>query len=71
MPSKKVEYNMKYNQGHYVRIPLDVTIPEYNALREYTQATGQPVNGLLREQIRDLVPKDIMERHANDTERAK
>lgn len=71
MPSKKVIYNMEYNKQHYVRIPLDVTIPEYNALREYTSASGKSANGLLREAIRATVPSDMMEKHKNDTEKMK
>lgn len=71
MPSNKVVYNMKYNRSHYVRVPLDITIPEYNALYEYTQESGKSINGSLRDCIRDLVPADILKKHENDTERSK
>lgn len=66
---KYSDYKMKYNREHFVRIPLDATMQEYNAIREYAESIGSGVNTLLRGWIKEHVPAEIMEKHKNDKER--
>ena len=67
----KIEYNMNYNKKHYVRVPLDMPIPEYNALKEHCRENGIAMNTLIRNLVQDIVPLEILEKHMNDTEKEK
>lgn len=45
----------KYKAENWKRVPLDLPINECNALKEYTQATGQTVSGFLRKIIKENI----------------
>lgn len=49
---------LKYKAKAYKRIPLDVKIEEYEALREYTEKTGESVNGFIRRIIKENISLD-------------
>lgn len=45
----------KYRTKAYKRIPLDVKIEEYNALKEYAEKNGESINGFIRRIIKENV----------------
>ena len=45
----------KYKEKEYKRIPLDVRISEYNALKDYCEKNGKKINGFIRELIRENI----------------
>jgi len=66
----KNEYNQKYNKAHYVRIPLDVKVPEYNALKEYCSEHDIGMNTFLRDFIKvTMYDAGLLQKHENDTKK--
>ena len=61
--------HLEYHKTHYVRVALDVKIPEYNALADYAKQQGKAINGLLREWMAEKIPEEIIEAHKNDIEK--
>lgn len=51
----QMKATMKYKAKAYKRIPLDVRIEEYEALKRYTDKTGESVNGFIRRIIRENI----------------
>ena len=49
------EATAKYKAKAYKRIPLDVKIEEYEALKDYTERTGEPINGFIRRIIKENI----------------
>jgi len=45
----------KYKEKAYKRIPLDVRIEEYGAIKNYVDCTGQTVNGFIRKLINEKI----------------
>lgn len=46
---------LKYKAKAYKRIPLDVRIEEYEALKDYCNRSGESINGFLRRIIKENV----------------
>lgn len=53
----QVKATLKYKAKAYKRIPLDVKIEEYEALKEYTDSTGESINGFIRRIIKENIEK--------------
>ena len=53
----QVRATMKYKAKAYKRIPLDMKIEEYEALKEYTDNTGESINGFIRRIIKENIKK--------------
>ncbi|MCI8550281.1 MAG: hypothetical protein HFI68_06810 [Lachnospiraceae bacterium] len=53
----QVRATLKYKAKAYKRIPLDIKIEEYEALKEYTRNTGESVNGFIRRIIKENIKK--------------
>lgn len=51
----QVKATLKYKAKAYKRIPLDVRLEEYEALKEYTKRTGESINGFIRRIIRENI----------------
>lgn len=51
----QVKATMKYKAKAYKRIPLDVRVGEYEALKEYTEKTGESINGFIRRIIKENI----------------
>lgn len=51
----QVEATLRYKAKAYKRIPLDVKIEEYEALKQYTDKTGESINGFIRRIIRESI----------------
>lgn len=51
----QVKATLKYKAKAYKRIPLDVRIEEYEALKEYTEKTGESINGFIRRIIKENI----------------
>lgn len=49
---------LKYKAKAYKRIPLDMKIEEYEALKEYTDNTGESINGFIRRIIKEKIERD-------------
>ncbi len=49
------EATAKYKAKAYKRIPLDVRVEEYEALKAYTDKTGEPINGFIRRIIKENI----------------
>lgn len=47
--------SLKYKGKAWKRIPLDVPIGEYEALKDYADKTGQPINGFIRKIIKENI----------------
>lgn len=45
----------KWKSANMKRIPLDVRTEEYEALRAFCEQNGEPVNGFIRQLIRDAI----------------
>lgn len=45
----------KYKAKAYKRIPLDVKLEEYDALKKYTERTGESINGFIRRIIKENI----------------
>lgn len=45
----------KYKAANYKRIPLDVPIKEYDAIKEAATAAGVSVNGIIREAVKEKI----------------
>ena len=54
----QVRATLKYKAKAYKRIPLDMKIEEYEALKEYTDNTGESINGFIRRIIKENIKKD-------------
>lgn len=67
--SKKSNYNVEYNKKHYVRIPLDVKVSEYNALKEFCSEQKIGINTFIRNLLNEAIPKELLEKHKDDTEK--
>ncbi len=53
----QVRATLKYKAKAYKRIPLDMKIEEYEALKEYTDNTGESINGFIRRIIKEEIEK--------------
>lgn len=53
----QIKATLKYKAKAYKRIPLDVKIEEYEALKEYTENTGESINGFIRRIIKENIEK--------------
>lgn len=53
----QIEATMKYKAKAYKRIPLDVRIEEYEAIKEYTEKSGESINGFIRRIIKENIKK--------------
>jgi len=51
----QVKATMKYKARAYKRIPLDVRIEEYEALKEFTEKNGESINGFIRRIIKENI----------------
>lgn len=51
----QMEATLRYKAKSYKRIPLDVRIEEYEALKQYTEKTGESINGFIRRIIKENV----------------
>lgn len=51
----QVRATLKYKAKAYKRIPLDMKIEEYEALKEYTDNTGESINGFIRRIIKENI----------------
>lgn len=51
----QMKATLKYKAKAYKRIPLDVRIEEYEALKEYTDKTGESINGFIRRIIKKAI----------------
>lgn len=51
----QVKATLKYKEKAYKRIPLDVRIEEYEALKKYTEKTGESINGFIRKIIKENI----------------
>lgn len=51
----QIKATQKYKAKAYKRIPLDVRIEEYHALKAYTDQTGESINGFIRRIIRENI----------------
>lgn len=69
---KKGEHNFNqiaYLKENYIRVPLDLRVPVYNALSEYSKQTGEPINTMLKRWISENVPQDLVDAHKDDKEK--
>ena len=48
----QIKATLKYKAKAYKRIPLDVRIEEYEALKKYTEKSGETINGFIRRSIK-------------------
>lgn len=53
----QIRATLKYKAKAYKRIPLDMKIEEYEALKEYTDNTGESINGFIRRIIKENIEK--------------
>ena len=53
----QVRATLKYKAKAYKRIPLDMKIEEYEALKEYTDNIGESINGFIRRIIKENIKK--------------
>lgn len=53
----QVRATLKYKAKAYKRIPLDMKLEEYEALKEYTDNTGESINGFIRRIIKENIKK--------------
>lgn len=52
------EYVRKYKEKYIKRIPLDVRIEEYEAIKAYAHARGETVNGFIKRAIKETMLSD-------------
>lgn len=51
----QIKATQKYKAKAYKRIPLDVRIEEYDALKKYTEKSGETINGFIRRIIKENI----------------
>lgn len=51
----QVDATLRYKAKAYKRIPLDMKIDEYKALKQYTDKNGETVNGFIRRIIKENI----------------
>ena len=54
----QIKATLKYKAKAYKRIPLDVKIEEYEALKQYTEKNGESINGFIRRIIKENIEKE-------------
>ena len=54
----QMQATIKYKAKAYKRIPLDVKIEEYEALKEFTEKNGESINGFIRRIIKENIVND-------------
>lgn len=54
----KRKYDIEYAKTHLKRIPLDVTLQEYETIRGAASAAGTPVNTYIKSAIREKIARD-------------
>lgn len=52
------DYFIKYKKDNYKRIPLDVTLSEYEKIKEHTTTTNEPVNTFIKRAIKETMERD-------------
>ena len=51
----QMKATVKYKEKAQKRIPLDVRIEEYEAIKKYTEKTGESINGFIRKIIKENI----------------
>lgn len=51
----QIEATLRYKAKAYKRIPLDMKLEEYEAMKRYTDNTGESINGFIRRIIKENI----------------
>ena len=51
----QIKATLKYKAKAYKRIPLDVRIEEYDALKKHTEKSWETINGFIRRIIKENI----------------
>lgn len=54
--SNQAQY--KYNAAHLKRVPLDMQLIEYDALKEAATTAGLSVNGYIKQAIKEKIERE-------------
>ena len=57
MPNRN-DYFLKYKKDNYKRVPLDLTIKDYETLKQHTEQTKESVNGFIKRAISETIERD-------------
>ena len=52
------DYFLKYKKENYKRIPLDVTLLQYESIKDHTEQTKESVNGFIKRAINETIERD-------------
>ena len=56
----KNEYQKKYRNEKLKRVPLDLTINDYETLKKHTEERKETVNGFIKRAIRETMENDTI-----------
>lgn len=56
--SDRKDYFIKYKKENYKRIPLDVTLSDYEKIKEHAGKTKEPVNTFIKRAINETMERD-------------
>lgn len=59
----QIEATLRYKAKKYKRIPLDMKLEEYEALKQYTDKTGESINGFIRRIIKENIERNEKNSH--------
>lgn len=52
---KQRDYSLKYAKDNLKRVPLDLPKSDYDALKAYTNKTGESINGFIKRIIKENI----------------
>ena len=56
-----IQAQYKYNASHIKRIPLDVQLPDYDQIKQAAEASGETVNGYIKQAIRQRMERESLQ----------
>ena len=58
MKNNRKEYYLQYKKSNYKRVPLDLRIQVFDAIRAHAESTGQSVNGFIKKAIANELKRE-------------
>lgn len=58
---KKKLYDIEYAKKHLKRVPLDLKLDKYNAIKAHAEQQGESVNGFIKRAINEAMERDTAE----------
>lgn len=58
MNESKKQYDLEYKKKYLKRVPLDLTLSQYEELKSHCQERSESVNGFIKRAITETIKRD-------------